>query len=152
MTLGSARRHFGEAGEAEQHRRDGEIADRHHRRLGEADLLAVDEAEEGQDRAGEREPSRLVELALDDEDRHRAEDDAGERRAAAERRQAVIEHAGVAELVEADRRRVGARRAERAVDHGFAPGGDLRDHRQDDRRRVALGVSWNACEPISMPM
>ena len=49
----------------------------------------------------------------------------------------LIEHAGLAELVEADRGRVGARRAERAVDLRLAPGGDLRHHRQDDRRRVA---------------
>ena len=66
-----------------------------------------------------------------------AEDDAGQRRAAAKRRQTVIEHAGIAELVEPDRGGVGARRAQRAVDHGFAPGRDLRHHRQDDRRRMA---------------
>ena len=56
-------RHLGEAGEAEQHRRNGEIADRHRRRLGEADLLAVNEAEViRENRAGEREHSRFVEL------------------------------------------------------------------------------------------
>ena len=51
--------------------------------------------------------------------------------------QALVQDARVAELVEADRGGVGARGAERAVDHGFAPGGDLRNHRQNDRRRMA---------------
>ena len=77
---------------------------------------------------------------------------AGERSAAAERRQALVQDARVAELVEADRGRVGARGAS-AVDHGFAPGGDLREI---IARMIAgawlLGVSWKACEPISMPM
>ena len=53
-------------------RRDAEIAERHHRRLADADLLAVHEAEEGQHRAGEREGRRLHELAVDDEDGDRA--------------------------------------------------------------------------------
>ena len=54
---------MGVSGEAEQHRRDAEIAKRDDRRLGDADLFAVDEAEEGQNGAGEREPAGLVELA-----------------------------------------------------------------------------------------
>ena len=80
----------------------------------------------------------LVEFAVDDEHRDRAQDDAGERRAAAERLQPLIEHADLRELVEADRGRAGARGAERVVDLRLAPGGDLRQQRQHDRRRVAM--------------
>ena len=82
----------------------------------------------------------------------RAEHQAGQDRAAAQHLEPVIEHADLAELVEADRRRVGAGGAERVVDQQLAPGREVRRQRQHDRRRVAFGVSWNACAPISMPM
>ena len=131
------RRDMGEFGEAVEHHGDAEIAQRHHRRLPDAEILGVDQAEERQDRAREREGRGLLELAFDDEHGDGAQNDAGERRAAAERLQALVQDAGIAELVEADRGRVGAGGAERAVDHGFAPGGDLRNHRQNDRRRMA---------------
>ena len=65
---GTRRRDGGaEPGAAEEHGGDAEVAERHHRRLADADLLAVHEAEEGQHRAGQREARRLHELAVDDE-------------------------------------------------------------------------------------
>src|SRR5580704_3228870 len=116
-------RDMGEFGEGVEHHGDAQVAQRHYGRLPDAKILGVDQAEEGEDRARERERGRLLELAFDDEHGDGAENNAGERRAAAERLQALVQDAGIAELVEADRRRVGAGGAERAVDHGFAPGG-----------------------------
>ena len=74
--------------------------------------------------------------------------------AAAERRQARDTSTPTcAELVEADRGGVGAGGAERVVDHASCP-------RPRSAAIIArmiagawrFGVSWNACEPISMPM
>ena len=102
--------------------------------------------------AGQREGRGLVELAVDDEHGDGAQDDAGQRGAAAQHLQPVIQHADLRQLVEADRGGIGAGGAQRVVDLRLAPGGDLRQQRQHDRRRVAVRRSWNACEPISMPM
>ena len=50
--------------------------------------------------AGQREAGGLHELAFDDEDGDRAEDQAAENRAAAEHEQAVVEHALVPHLAD----------------------------------------------------
>ena len=55
-------------GEAVKHHGDAEIAQRHHRRLPDAEILGVDQPEEGQNRAGERERCGfLPRELLDDE-------------------------------------------------------------------------------------
>ena len=82
-------RDMGEFGEGVEHHGDAQVAQRHHGRLPDAKILGVDQAEEGEDRARERERCRLLELAFDDEHGDRAQNDAGERCAAAERRQAL---------------------------------------------------------------
>src|ERR1700733_13244100 len=73
------------------------ISQRHTRRHAQsatdADRLAMHEAEIGHHRACEREGRSLHEVALDDEHADRAEDEAGEDRAAAHDFQPVIEHA-----------------------------------------------------------
>src|SRR5580658_4200778 len=100
MRLDRGRRDMGEFGEAVEHHGDAEIAQRHQGRLPDAEILGVDQAEERQNRAREREGCGLLELALDDEHGDRAENYACERGAAAERLQPLVQYAGVAELVE----------------------------------------------------
>jgi ATPase subunit of ABC transporter with duplicated ATPase domains len=113
----------------------------------------TDEAEEGEHRAGSAKAAALSKLAVDDEHGDRAQDDAGQRRAAAQRFQAVIEHA--------DLRRACRSRPPAALVPA-APSA-LSIWSCPRRRSAAIsastiagawrcGVSWNACEPISMPM
>src|ERR1700733_3117906 len=107
------RRDMGEFGEAVEHGGDAEITQRHHWRLPDPKILRMNQAEEREDRARERKGRGLLELALDDEHGDGAQNDPRERRAAAERLEALVQDAGIAELVEADRGRVRAGRAER---------------------------------------
>src|SRR5579862_22148 len=99
----------------------------------------MDETEEAQDRPRRREGGRFVELAIDDENGDRAQNDAGESGATAQDLEPLIEHADLRELVEANRANTRAGRAERTVDLAFTPSRDLRHQRQNDRRRMALG-------------
>ncbi len=76
-----------------------------------------------------------------------------EDRARAQHLEAVIEHADLAELVEADGRRIGAGRAERAVDQKSCPRPRCSESSASTTAGAwRCGVSWNACAPISMPM
>jgi hypothetical protein len=104
----------------------------------------VDEAEERQHRAGAGEERRPLELAVDDKDRYRAEDQAGEHGAAAEQRHAVINHAGGAQFDHADLVGRSAGGGERPVDQGLGPGGDVRQNRQDDRRTAHQDAAHRA--------
>src|ERR1700722_10986865 len=51
---------MGELGEGVEHHGDAQIAHRHHRRLPDAEVLGVDQAEEGQDRARKRKRRGLL--------------------------------------------------------------------------------------------
>jgi hypothetical protein len=97
----------------------------------------VNEAEESEDRAGQRVPGRPAELPVDDERGDRAEDQAGEHGPAADQLHAVIDHAGAHELVVAELSGRGAGGGERAIDLGLTPGCDVRDDRQHHRWRMA---------------
>src|ERR1700723_3750158 len=54
-------RDMGEFGEGVEHHGDAQVAQRHYGRLPDAKILGVDQAEEGEDRARERERCRLLE-------------------------------------------------------------------------------------------
>src|SRR5580704_14398409 len=102
MRLGHSRRNMGEFSEAVEHHSDAGIAEGNRRRLRDAEILGMDQAEEREHGAGQREPGGLLQLAVDDEHRDGAQNDAGERGAAAERRQTFVKHALGYELVEAE--------------------------------------------------
>ena len=96
------------------------------------------EAEERQHRTGRRKVRCFRVLLVDDEHAGGAEYHAAEDGSGAQHLKSVVEHADLAEFVEADRRRIGPGRPERAVDQELAPGRDVRDQRQNDRRRMVL--------------
>ena len=79
------------------------------------------------------------ELAVDDEDRDRAEDQAAEDRAAAEHLEPVVEHADLRRACRGRPRAALVPAAPSALSIcSLAPGGEVRHEREDDRRRVAV--------------
>src|SRR5262245_53347850 len=127
-----------EAG-GETHRAKERVAERDLRRYRPAELRAVDEAEKAEHGPGERPERRLLEPAVDDERRRRAEHQAREHRTAAEKLHAVVDEARAAQLRHPDLRRRSARCSESAVDLELSPGGDVRDDREYHGRRMTLG-------------
>src|ERR1700730_12078250 len=113
-----------------------QVADAHRNRAANAERRAVDKAEKRQYGAGGGKECRPIELAVDDKGGDGAEDQSREHSTTAEQRHAVIDNAGGAELGHADLLGGRARRAERAVDQGLRPGGDVRQDRKHDRGRV----------------
>ena len=102
-------------------------------------LLGVDQADERQDAADHARGGRVDELAVDQEDRDRAEDHAHEHRPGTERREAAVEHAAVGQRLRPDPVDARARGQQRVMDHARAPLRERRDRRQDDRGVVRLG-------------
>src|SRR5262249_41316856 len=84
-----------------------EGAERHARRLADAELGAVDEAEERQDGAGQRVDRGPMEVTVDDEGGDGAQNHAGENRAATQQLHAAIDDARAAERGHADLLRAG---------------------------------------------
>ena len=72
--------------------------------------------------------------------------------AAAHDRKALVKDVQLLEFVQADRGGVGPRRGQRVVDHQSPPSGDMGISANTIAGAWLLGVSWNACEPINMPM
>ena len=83
---------------SEQDDGDAEVTQRDVGRAADSDARPVDEAEERQHRAGCREIRRPVERPVDDEHRHRPQDDARQRRPCPERLQPIIEYADLGQF------------------------------------------------------
>src|SRR5215475_1174585 len=79
-----ARRQLRAPRERPTDQREEEIAEGHCGRLSDAELGAVDEAEEGEHGARQRVDGRAMEVTVNDEGSHRAQDHSGQNRAAAQ--------------------------------------------------------------------
>ena len=99
----------------------------------------MDEAGDREDGADDRVDDRPAVLAVDDEHRDRAKDQPGNNGAATEDGHPVVDHARPVERSRANLRGAGAGSPERAIDLTLGPRGDVRQHRQDDRRGVSGG-------------
>ena len=94
------------------------------------------QAEIGENRAGQCKSRRVDELSLDDEDADRAEHESGQDRTAAHDFEAMVQHADISELLEADLRCRSSGGGERSVDQRLRPSREVRRQCEDDCRSV----------------
>src|SRR6266851_662723 len=120
--------------EAKANQRDDQVAECNRRRIADAERGPVDEPEKRQHRTRAGIDRRALEPAVDNKRGDCAEDQPGENGAAAEQLHPAIDDAGAGELGHPDLLRRGSRRAERPIDLGLTPRGDIGQEREHHRR------------------